>query len=87
MVLLLLVASIIRISGKIPLVAEFHRQITTAPSLISFMMYGGTLIVMLAIFDDVSGAHWYLIAAAAAMLLGGGDTCGHLGCGYSFFRW
>lgn len=70
-VLLLLVASIIRISGKISLVAEFHRQITTAPSLISFMMYGGTLIVLLAIFDDVSEAHWYLIAAAAAMLLGG----------------
>ncbi|MBN2044841.1 MAG: hypothetical protein JW757_07470 [Anaerolineales bacterium] len=65
-----LVAGIVSISGKIPLTTDFHNQVKADPSLISLMMYGGTLMVMVANFEDVAGVDWYLIAAAIAMLLG-----------------
>lgn len=69
-ILFLIVGGIIWISGRIPLAADFRRQVTAEPSLISLMMYGGTLIVMAANFEDVTGVDWYLIAAALIMLLG-----------------
>lgn len=67
--LFLLAAGIVWVSGKIPLTQTFHQQVKSDPSLISLLMYGGTLIVMAGNFED-AGLNWYLIAAAIAMMLG-----------------
>jgi hypothetical protein len=69
-ILFLLVVGIIWIASKIPLTTDFHQQVKANPSLISLLMYGGTLMVMMANFEDVTGVDWYLIAAAIAMLFG-----------------
>ena len=69
-IIFMLVAFIRWISGKISIGKAFHQQITADPSLISLMLYGGTLIVMIANFEDVSGVDWYLIGSSAALLFG-----------------
>ena len=68
--LFLLVAAILWISGKIPLTVDFRQQVATDPSLISLMMYGGTMIVMLANFDDIPDDGGFFIAAFLILLLG-----------------
>ncbi len=58
------------LAGKIPLAAGFYEQVRKDWSLFSFAMYGGAMILVLGMYEDVPKAGLYILATAVPVLLG-----------------
>jgi len=69
-VLFLLVSFIVWAAGKIRFIQSFAERVKNDKTLLSFMMYGGTLSFLATNYEDTIGAGLYLMVSALAMMLG-----------------
>ncbi len=58
------------LAGKIPPAARFFEQVRKDWSLFSFAMYGGAMILVLGMYEEVPDAGLYILVTAIPMLLG-----------------
>lgn len=70
--LFLLVAVLVGITRKIPWTREFSLALSRDPINISFMLFGGTFLLILGRYEDVPGGNLYLILSSLMMGVGAG---------------
>ena len=58
-------------SGKVSHTRQFYNQVKVDRTLLSFMMYGGSLVFVLVSYEDTSQGGAYLMLSALAMVIGG----------------
>jgi len=61
---------LIWIAQKIPLTRDFFGQVQKDWSLFSFAMYGGAMVLVLGMYEDISGAGLYILVTAVPLFLG-----------------
>jgi hypothetical protein len=69
-VLFVITALCIWLSQKLALTHPFYERLQEDWSLLSFAMYGGTLVFVFGMYEDIEGAGWYVILTLIPLILG-----------------
>ena len=66
----LLASLLLWLSRKVNLTAGFYQRVTSDPSLLAFMFYGGSFLTMHINYDDIAEGGYYMILSSAVMIVG-----------------
>jgi hypothetical protein len=61
---------VVWLAYRIPMTTAFYGQVQRDWSIISFAMYGGAMVFILGMYEDISGGGWYILITAVPLLLG-----------------
>jgi len=61
---------VVWLAQRFPLTRSFFKQVQEDWSLFSFAMYGGAMVLVLGMYEDISGAGLYILITAIPLLLG-----------------
>jgi hypothetical protein len=68
--LFVMVSLVVLLSRKIKLTQPFAEQLKSDKTLLSFMLYGGTLVFVVANYEDIPDGGLYMMLSGLAMMLG-----------------
>ena len=66
----LLAGLLLWLSGKVNLTAGFYQRVKSDPSLLAFMFFGGSFLIMHINYDDIAEGGYYMILSSALMIVG-----------------